>query len=57
MSESLHIVCPHCDAVNRIPTGRLGHGPKCGKCHRPLFSGHPLLQPTRTSPSLVGKSR
>ncbi|MEJ2345417.1 MAG: thioredoxin TrxC [Gammaproteobacteria bacterium] len=42
MSESLHIVCPHCDAVNRIPAARLGEGPKCGKCHRPLFTGHPV---------------
>jgi thioredoxin 2 len=42
MSESLHIVCPHCDAVNRIPARRLEEGPKCGKCHRPLFSGHPV---------------
>ena len=42
MSEPLHIVCPHCDAVNRIPAARLGEGPKCGKCHRPLFSGHPV---------------
>ena len=42
MSESLHIVCPHCDAVNRIPAARLGEGPKCGKCHRPLFTGHPI---------------
>jgi len=42
MSESLHIVCPHCDAVNRIPTARLGEGPLCGKCHRALFEGHPM---------------
>jgi len=42
MSESLHIVCPHCDAVNRIPGARLMQGPKCGKCHRPLFNGHPI---------------
>jgi thioredoxin 2 len=42
MSESLHIVCPHCDAVNRIPAARLGEGPKCGKCHQPLFTGHPI---------------
>ncbi len=37
MSDSLHIVCPHCDAVNRIPEARLGSGPKCGKCHDPVF--------------------
>jgi len=42
MSESLHIVCPHCDAVNRIPAARLGEQPKCGKCHRRLFEGHPI---------------
>ena len=42
MSDSLHIVCPHCGAVNRIPAARLGDGPKCGKCHRQLFQAHPI---------------
>jgi thioredoxin 2 len=42
MAESLHVVCPHCDAVNRLPAGRLAQGPSCGKCHRPLFDGHPV---------------
>jgi len=42
MVETLHIVCPNCEAVNRIPKARLGEGPKCGKCHQPLFSGHPI---------------
>jgi thioredoxin 2 len=42
MSDSLHIVCPHCDAVNRIPAGRLGNQPNCGKCKQPLFTAHPL---------------
>ena len=42
MSESsLHIVCPHCDAVNRLPEARLASAPNCGRCHRPLFSGQP----------------
>ncbi|WP_297526403.1 thioredoxin TrxC [Thiohalobacter sp.] len=41
MSDAIHIVCPHCNAVNRIPTARLGEGPKCGKCKKPLFTGHP----------------
>jgi len=41
MSESFHIVCPHCAAINRIPSGRLDEGPKCGKCRRPLFNAHP----------------
>jgi len=42
MIESLHIVCPHCDAVNRIPAARLGERPSCGKCHRRLFEAHPV---------------
>jgi thioredoxin 2 len=42
MSESVHVVCPHCEAVNRVPRDRLGVGAKCGKCHTPLFSGAPL---------------
>ncbi len=42
MSESLHIVCPHCTAINRIPAGRLADRPKCGKCHQALFSAHPI---------------
>jgi thioredoxin 2 len=42
MSEPVHVVCPHCDAVNRVPAARIGQGPACGKCHRPLFEGRPL---------------
>jgi len=42
MSDSFHIVCPHCGAVNRIPAARLGDGPKCGKCHQLLFTAHPM---------------
>jgi thioredoxin 2 len=41
MSDPLHVVCPACDAVNRVPAARLGSDPKCGQCHRPLFSGAP----------------
>jgi len=41
VSESFHIVCPHCAAINRIPSGRLDEGPKCGKCRQPLFNAHP----------------
>ncbi|SFL59232.1 thioredoxin TrxC [Rugamonas rubra] len=40
-AESLHIVCPHCDAVNRVPAARLAQQPTCGKCQRALFDGHP----------------
>lgn len=42
MSEALHIVCPHCDTINRIPATHLGEVPKCGQCHQALFTAHPL---------------
>ena len=42
MSQSTHVVCPSCQAVNRIPTARLGSHPKCGKCKSALFTGQPV---------------
>lgn len=42
MSDPLHIVCPHCDAVNRLPQARLQDAPVCGKCAQALFNGRPL---------------
>jgi thioredoxin 2 len=42
MSGFLHLVCPHCQAVNRVPASRLDQRPNCGQCHRPLFTGHPV---------------
>lgn len=42
MTDSLHIVCPACDAVNRLNQARLADNPVCGKCAAPLFSGRPL---------------
>jgi thioredoxin 2 len=42
VSESQHIVCPHCSAVNRIPVVRLTDKPSCGKCRKTLFNAHPV---------------
>jgi thioredoxin 2 len=39
MTDTLHLACPHCPAINRIPAGRLGQAPRCGQCHKPLFTG------------------
>jgi thioredoxin 2 len=46
MTETLHVVCPHCDAVNRLPRQKLTAGGRCGSCHRPLFEGHPVALDT-----------
>jgi len=42
MTESLHIVCPHCLARNRVPADRLADGARCGKCRTALFSAKPV---------------
>lgn len=42
MSESLHIVCPHCHTTNRVAATRLEESPSCGKCHQDLFTGQPV---------------
>lgn len=42
-NESLHLVCPHCDSINRLLRARLDEGAKCGKCKRPLFTAQALV--------------
>ncbi|MEE4202425.1 MAG: thioredoxin TrxC [Halieaceae bacterium] len=39
---SVHLVCPHCEAVNRVPEARLNEAPSCGSCRNPLFTGAPV---------------
>ena len=40
MTESLHIVCPHCHTTNRVRADQLGSAPTCGNCKKALFTGH-----------------
>lgn len=42
MNPSRHLVCPHCEAVNRIPDNKLADQPRCGRCKQPLFTGVPV---------------
>lgn len=41
-ADLLQIACPHCNAINRVPTTRLAQAPSCGRCHQPLFDGTPV---------------
>ncbi|MDN3563593.1 thioredoxin family protein [Paeniroseomonas aquatica] len=53
MDTPLQVVCPRCDAIDRVPAMRLGDGPRCGECRAALsearfrrhlkHSGIPLL--------------
>jgi thioredoxin 2 len=42
MNDSLHLVCPHCHAVNRVLAQKKGQAPNCGQCHQPLFTARPV---------------
>jgi len=58
MTEPLHVVCPHCQATNRVQAGDLARAPDCGQCHRPLFTGHPVaLDSEAAFDKQVGRSQ
>ncbi len=42
MTESLHIVCPHCHTTNRVRSDQLASAPTCGQCKKLLFDAHPV---------------
>jgi thioredoxin 2 len=42
IDDPLIIPCPHCDTLNRVARAKLGERGRCGQCHEPLFTGHPL---------------
>jgi len=46
MTDTIQVVCPHCDKTNRMPRERLRDAGKCGVCHKPLFEHHPLALTT-----------
>jgi len=41
MSETVQVVCPRCDATNRLPRERDARAAKCGRCKSALFAGYP----------------
>ena len=40
MTDTLHIVCPHCHTTNRVKTADQTKAPDCGSCHKPMFTEH-----------------
>ena len=39
--NTLHLVCPHCNATNRVPSDKLQAELNCGKCHAASLQAHP----------------
>ncbi|MGB0712596.1 MAG: thioredoxin TrxC [Gammaproteobacteria bacterium] len=42
MSDAIHIPCPHCHGVNRVPRDRDPLKAHCGRCKQDLFTAKPL---------------
>ncbi|WP_304524170.1 EAL domain-containing protein [Cupriavidus sp. DB3] len=57
MSDSLHIVCPHCQSINRVPANKLAEQPNCGRCQYPLFAGEPIELTTATVEDITDLKR
>ncbi|MCE8040164.1 MAG: thioredoxin TrxC [Halomonadaceae bacterium] len=55
MSDSLHLACPHCLAINRVVTARLPAS-RCGKCKQAMFSGAPLELTSANYAALIERS-
>ena len=56
MSNAYTFGCPHCLAINRVSQARLNEVPRCGKCHKPLFTGEPLALTAANFTALVERS-
>ncbi len=59
MDKSVIIVCPKCGSLNKAPHAKLieGNRPDCGRCHSPLFDGHPVeLGTAEDFDRMIGKT-
>lgn len=55
MSETKLVVCPRCDAKNRVSAARDAKAAKCGRCKSALFAGEPVsLTADRLEKHLAG---
>lgn len=57
MTESLHIVCPHCHTTNRVRADQLGSAPTCGSCKQALYSAHSAALDEATFDKHIGRNQ
>jgi len=57
MTDSLHIVCPHCHTTNRVAQADLVKAPDCGSCHKPLFVAHSTALDEVSFDKHIGRSQ
>lgn len=56
MDQPVHVVCPSCSGINRVPAARLDASPACGSCHGPLFQRRPVAVTAATFDQQIGRS-
>jgi thioredoxin 2 len=52
----MHLVCPRCGTVNRVPEERLDHHPVCGRCSTELAAPKPVALTDEVFPTFVERS-
>ena len=55
-ADRLQLVCPHCGSRNRVPPGRLGDDPLCGRCGTALKPDHPVALADATFGDVIAHS-
>jgi len=56
-ADLLQIACPHCNAINRVPSARLAQAPSCGRCHQALFTASPIALNTTAFDAHANRSQ
>ena len=54
--QACHVVCPHCQATNRVPTARLSAAPNCGKCGKSILTATPHELNAQTVNKVIQKN-
>jgi thioredoxin 2 len=52
----MNLVCPDCQATNRVPEERLGDGPVCGRCGADLAPARPVALTDDNFQVYIGKT-
>ena len=52
----MHLVCPACNATNRIPDERLTDAPVCGKCGQALMAAVPVALSDQALPKFLANT-
>jgi thioredoxin 2 len=52
----MHLVCPRCGTVNRIPDERLRDAPVCGRCNAELMAAEPVNLGETALPGFIART-